>query len=96
MKKQAPAVFSRLSALRLICLLLILCLLLSSCTPDGFSRITFRYQSGTQDEESFMYYTDTFFLRPSTEYSPSLATASLSFAMASFASIDDYVFTGRK
>lgn len=79
----------------LISLLLVISLLLSSCAPKSVKKIRFRYQSGTQDEESFMYYTDDFFLHPSTEYDPSLATASLSFAMASFASIDDYSYAHR-
>ncbi len=81
--------------LLLFCLLLACSLLLSSCASSGIKKIPFRYQSGTQDEESFMYYTDDFFSHPSTEYDPSLATASLSFAMASFASIDNYSYSHR-
>lgn len=60
------------------------------------SRITFSYQQGTEtDYESYMYYTDDYFKGNSTEYNPSLATASLCLAMSSFASnknksYDDY------
>ncbi len=79
----------------LLSLLLACCLLLTSCAQGGVRRITFRYQSGTQDEDSFLYYSDSFFRHPSTEYDPSLATASLSFAMASFASIDNISYEHR-
>ncbi len=95
MKKQKQRFSSVLRTSGLLSLLLALCLLLSSCLPAGVRKISFRYQSGTQDEESYLYYTDAFFDHPATQYDPSLATASLSFAMASFASIDDYSYAHR-
>ena len=95
MKKQNPPAFSLPGRSGLLCLLLTFSLLLSSCSPAGVKKTTFRYQSGTQDEESFFYYTDSFFDHPATQYDPSLATASLSFAMASFASIDEYSYAHR-
>ena len=79
----------------LLCLLLACALLFTSCAPSALTRAAFTYQSGTMDEDSFMYYTDDFFRHPSTEYDASLATASLSFAMASFASIEDYRYDHR-
>ena len=95
MEKQKQRFSSVLRTSGLLSLLLALSLLLSSCAPAGVRKLSFRYQSGTQDEESYLYYTDAFFDHPSTEYDPSLATASLSFAMASFASIDDYSYAHR-
>lgn len=47
----------------------------------------FRYQSKANDYLSKMYYDDSLFEGPSDVYDPSLATASLSFAMASFGSM---------
>ena len=68
-------------------LLLIFSLLAAGgCGKSSYTRIPFRYQSGSEDEESYLYYSDRFFDKPSTVYDPSLATASLSFALASFAS----------
>nr|MBQ6242038.1 hypothetical protein [Lachnospiraceae bacterium] len=79
----------------LLCLLLLCASLMSSCASSPLKKVSFTYQSGTMDEESYMYYTDGFFRRPSTEYNASLATASLSFAMSSFASIEDYRYDHR-
>ncbi len=39
----------------------------------------------TRDYTSYTYYTDDYFSAPSTTYNPSLATTSICFAMASFA-----------
>ena len=46
----------------------------------------FTYFSGGNDYTSRMYYSDDYFNNPATLYNNKLATASLSFAMASFAS----------
>lgn len=56
---------------------------------EEWSKYTFRYRSRTGDSESEMYYDDALFDQESTVYDPSLATASISFAMASFASVDE-------
>ena len=78
---------------KILLLLLAAALLVSgSCTGHAES-YPFRYQSQTGDYGSVMYYDDSLFDRPAFEYSPSLATASLSFAMASFASSDDVDYT---
>lgn len=61
-------------------------LILSSCTANEEDRYTFNHQQGTADYESYMYFNDSFFEKESTIYNPSLATASVSMAMASFAS----------
>ena len=67
---------------------LLLLLLSSGCGKGGVLKVPFQYQSGPQDEKSYFYYRDSFFDHPSTEYDPSLATASLSFALAAFASTE--------
>ena len=72
---------------RRILLLLLAAALLAGGSCAGYAEsYPFRYQSQTGDYGSVMYYDDSLFDRPASEYSPSLATASLSFAMASFAS----------
>lgn len=79
---------------RKILLLLLAAALLTGGSCAGHAEsYPFRYQSQTGDYGSVMYYDDSLFDRPASEYSPSLATASLSFAMASFASSDDVDYT---
>ena len=79
---------------RKILLFLLSAALLSGGSCAGLAEsCPFRYQSQTGDYGSVMYYDDSLFDRPAFEYSPSLATASLSFAMASFASSDDVDYT---
>ena len=65
---------------------IILVLPLSSCANKE-TWFEFRYQSKSDDNTSEMYYDDSLFDKPSYVYDPSLATASLSFAMASFAAV---------
>ena len=59
---------------------------LTSCNSGAKSFHKFNYFSVGQDYESSMYYTDNFFSDTATKFNNELATASLSFAMASFAS----------
>ena len=69
-------------------------LTLTSC-EGGRARYTFKYQSGTSDYSSEMYYKDSLFDHDADVYDPSLATASLSLAMASFASIEEKDYANR-
>ena len=74
---------------RVLSVFLVLVLLLSatSCNKN-IAKYSFRYQSGASDYDTEMYYDDSFFDKPSNTYNPSLATASMSLALASFASHD--------
>ena len=63
--------------------------LLSSCGNIPVGNVRFDYQSSKGDFNTDLFFADDYFSKPSTEYNPSLATASLSFAMASFASIKE-------
>ena len=65
--------------------LMLACSLSSCISPNGVE-YSFTYGANKADYEDNLYYSDDYFLSPSTEYNPSLATLSLSFAMASFAS----------
>ena len=69
-------------------LALAIILSLTSCSA-GRSWYTFRYQSGASDYSGKMYYEDSLFDHDADVYDTSLATASLSFAMASFASAEE-------
>ena len=84
---------------RKILLLLLAAVLLAGGSCAGHAEsYPFRYQSQTGDYGSVMYYDDSLFDNPSSEYNPSLATASISFAMASFGSSegdDDYTEKSR-
>ena len=75
-------------------LALAIILTLTSC-EGGRARYTFKYQSGTSDYSSEMYYKDSLFDHDADVYDPSLATASLSLAMASFASIEEKDYANR-
>lgn len=68
---------------RTLPLLTLLSLALSSC---GKATMSFTYAGAKKDFEAGLYFEDSYFLAPSTEHNPHLATASMSFAMASFAS----------
>ena len=61
-----------------------------SCTSSGENNgkwHDFEYSSKTKyDYKAKMFYTDAYFTNPASTYNPSLATASLSLAMAGFAS----------
>lgn len=73
-------------------------LLLTVFTGAGIAeKYPFMYQSGNGDYTAWMYYDDSLFDAPSTRYNPSLATASLSFAMASFGAAEgeDYTIKSR-
>ena len=67
-------------------IIFLLPLVLCSCGKGDYGNVDFTYSSSTGDYASKFFYTDDYFRNPSNEYNPSLATASLSFAMASFAS----------
>ncbi|MBP3729738.1 MAG: hypothetical protein J6H18_05700 [Lachnospiraceae bacterium] len=73
-------------------ILLFLAFLTAGCGSEKTIKVPFCYQSGVTDEKSYFYYRDSFFDHSSTEYDPSLATASLSFSLAAFASTkgEDY------
>ena len=71
----------------LFLLSLIMVLSMASCKSvigDGQHRFT--YFSGGKEYSSTMYYNDDYFYEESIKYNPQLSTASLSFAMACFAS----------
>ena len=75
---------------RIIGLFLLFSLILSGfCCAGRAEEYTFRYQFKDKDYSSRMYYDDSLFDGPSDVYRPELATASLSFEMASFGSADE-------
>ena len=81
---------------KILLLLLAAALLVSGSCAGHAESYPFRYQSQTGDYGSIMYYDDSLFDNPSGEYNPSLATASISFAMASFGSSEgDDDYTGK-
>ena len=61
---------------------------LTACNAKG-KYVRFTFQSQTRDYESYAYYTDEWFGHSATEYDPSLATASLTFAMACFGAAEE-------
>ena len=67
--------------------------LLTACSSNGVKKYSFYYLSSGNDYKSSTYYSDEYFLNPSTEYNPHLATQSISFAMASFASSNTFSST---
>lgn len=74
-------------------LILPLVALICACSTSNNSlKIKFRHQQGTSDYNDYCYYTDDVFEQDATVYNPKLASMSISFAMASFASmsIGDY------
>ena len=77
---------------RIIPLLTLASIALSSC---GKATIPFTYAGAKNDFEAGLCYEDSYFLAPSTEHNPHLATASISFAMASFASASSSAIQGR-
>ena len=59
--------------------------LLFSCTPNplGYRRYEFRYSFGmNEDFGDEVYYSDSLFFAPASEYNPTLSTVSLALAMA--------------
>ena len=58
-----------------------------ACSNDGKNYYTFRHQQGHSDYNDYFYYEDSIFDQDSTTFNIPLATASISFAMASFASM---------
>ncbi|MBQ7669642.1 MAG: hypothetical protein IJS45_02845 [Clostridia bacterium] len=82
---------SKIKRALIIFLAVVIILPLASC-GEHQTRFDFSYQSKDSDYVSEMYYDDSLFDGPSSVYDPSLATASLSFAMASFGSMleEDY------
>ena len=72
-------------------LVIVIAVLPAACGAQN-TTFTFKYQSKDHDYETEMYYDDSLFSQPSTVYDPSLSTASMSFAMASFGSMaeEDY------
>ncbi len=74
--------------IRIICILFFFSL--SSCKASVNGKTSFRYAQGTSyDYDGVAFYDDSYFSHESTVYDSSLATCSLSFAMASFASNTD-------
>lgn len=68
---------------------IVLTLSLFSCSKSTTSlpSFSFSYASGKNDDfSSTVYYSDDYFLAPSSTYNPSLATASLCFALSSMSS----------
>ena len=67
---------------------------LCSCVygKNGYTKYNFRHQQASTDYNDYMYYSDAIFDNDADEFNPKLASASISFAMASFASMveNDY------
>ena len=66
----------------------IMCLCACSSGNRGYTKYSFRHQQATADYNDYMFYNDKIFDKDSQEFNPQLASASISFAMASFASMD--------
>lgn len=63
------------------------CFVLASCSQGTLNKCTFKYpQASENDYVGTAYFTDEYFTGDSTVYNNSLATCSIAFAMASFAS----------
>ena len=75
----------KLKRLFVIPILLSIC----ACSSGNDSKIKFSHQQGTSDYEDYCYYDDSIFDGDSTTFNPKLASASISFAMASFASMKE-------
>ncbi len=74
--------------IRVICIVFFFSL--SSCKTSSNGKTSFRYAQGSSnDYDGTAFYDDSYFDGDSTIYDSSLATCSLSFAMASFASNTD-------
>ena len=69
---------------------IIICICSCSSNKNGYAKYNFRHQQGTADYNDYMYYNDSIFDDDSTVFNPKLASASISFAMASFASMDEH------
>lgn len=67
-------------------LLVLSSVVLSSCTKVNSGKAFLYAQGNESDYKGRIYYTDDYFRKDSTTYDDSLATASLCFAMSSFAS----------
>ena len=72
---------------KLLTMILVITIAMLGTACGGSAAYPFRYQSKSYDYSSEMYYDDALFLQDATVYQPELATASMSFAMASFASM---------
>ena len=77
---------------RFVISFLTLCLTACSNNSDSFKKYSFSHQQATSDYDDYMYYDDSIFEQESTVFNPQLASASISFALASFASMstNDY------
>lgn len=68
-------------------------IIISICACSGgkasFKKYTFNHQQATSDYSDYMYYDDSIFSQDSKIFNPKLASASISFAMASFASMNE-------
>ena len=72
---------------RILVFLLTVCITACSNNKNSAAKYSFKHQQGTSDYEDSMYYDDSFFDQDATVFNPQLASASISFAMASFASM---------
>ena len=72
---------------KLLILSFIICLCGCSIKETTFKKYSFYHQQGTSDYSDYMYYDDSIFEGESTTFNPSLASASIGVAMASFASM---------
>ena len=73
---------------KLFLLPIIICLCACSSGNKGYTKYSFRHQQATSDYDDYMYFDDEIFDKDSQVFNPQLASASISFAMASFASMD--------
>ena len=78
-----------MNAKKIFFLPIIICICACSSGGKGYAKYSFRHQQGTADYDDYMYYDDEIFNQDSTVFNPQLASASISFAMASFASMDE-------
>ena len=74
---------------RLFLLPLVVCLCSCVYGKNGYTKFNFRHQQAATDYNDYMYYSDAIFDKDADEFNPKLASASISFAMASFASMDE-------
>lgn len=73
-------------------------IIVSLCACSGqknFSKYTFMHQQAVSDYSDYMYYDDSIFDSDANIFNPQLASASIAFSMASFASMEEKKYANK-